>query len=380
MDRRAARRFLLLAIAISLGCGGESPTDINYANLSLVVIAGNAQADTVTKRLPDALMVRVTESGEPRAGVLINFVVVEEGCGAAFAPSVQTNDAGDAQNFWDLGTLAGPCSMEARAIDANGNPVTFGRFTATAIPGTATQFSLPDPLVLWDTETVSFAADAVQDSFGNEIVYSVTLDDVATAAGARSISGSPWGNGLYHIVRSGVRIGSRALVSYLDPESFDGWAFELTCQTADTLFRDILSMDPHKQTTRLTADHADWPTGTRVSRMVTANSDTLYWSRRDTVDDIFTVQALRLKRFGSMRMLRESEDLGRRQPEFPIAYRAMVEDGRSELITGLPQFIGLINRASLIWRDTTVVQACISDGFIDSTQGTLTIEPRPVFL
>ena len=112
------------ALWVALACGDGGPTDIDFANLSLAIVAGNAQADTVTKTLPTALAVRVTDgAAQPIEGVLVNFVVVEEGCGSAVAAAVLTNASGDASNFWTLGTLAGPCSLEARAINDLGEAV-----------------------------------------------------------------------------------------------------------------------------------------------------------------------------------------------------------------------------------------------------------------
>ena len=128
-------KYLSFPIALAvIACSGATGP-IDFATLRLSIVAGNAQADTVTKTLPTALAVRVTDAAaQPIEGVLVNFVVVEEGCGSAFAPAVLTNASGDASNFWTLGTLAGPCSLEARAINDLGEAVTFDTFTATAMP------------------------------------------------------------------------------------------------------------------------------------------------------------------------------------------------------------------------------------------------------
>ena len=130
-----SRSPLPTLFALSLMACGDGTGPIDYTTLQLSIVAGNAQADTVTKTLPTALAVRVTDaSAQPIEGVLVNFVVVEEGCGSAFAPAVLTNALGDASNVWTLGTLAGPCSLEARAINDLGEAVTFDTFTATAMP------------------------------------------------------------------------------------------------------------------------------------------------------------------------------------------------------------------------------------------------------
>ena len=170
------------ALWVALACGDGGPTDIDYANLSLAIIVGNAQADTVTKRLPDALMVRVTESGEPRAGVLVNFVVVEEGCGSAFAPAVLTNASGDASNVWTLGTLAGPCSLEARAINDLGEAVTFDTFRATAMPAVLVS-GFPEGIRYLGSGNLDMDGSAgrrgMRDVHGNQVYWHLEVDEFA---------------------------------------------------------------------------------------------------------------------------------------------------------------------------------------------------------
>ena len=176
---------ILFPLAIAVACSGENPTNINYANLSLTIVAGNAQADTVTKTLPTTLDVRVTDAdAQPIQGVLVNFVVVEEGCGSAFAPAVLTNASGDASNFWTLGMLAGPCSLEARAINDLGEAVTFDTFTATAMPGPLTTgFPEGATIIAVDQLDLNFdVSKRMRDAYDNQVYWRVGVTQFAHTA------------------------------------------------------------------------------------------------------------------------------------------------------------------------------------------------------
>jgi hypothetical protein len=75
--------------------------------------------------------------------VLVNFVVVTDGGGSVFAGAAQTNADGEARERWTLGPVAGEHVVEARAVDqTTGDPIVFGRITATALPGPITALSL----------------------------------------------------------------------------------------------------------------------------------------------------------------------------------------------------------------------------------------------
>ena len=163
-------RFLP-ALLIVLACSdGTGPID--YTRLSLSIVEGQAQRDTVMKRLPGFLAVEVLAEGNPTQGVLVNFVVLDADCGQPYVTGVLTNASGRAQNFWDLGTLAGPCTMEARAITPSGQPVSYGTFTATADPG---------PLV--------HGWSAIE---GSDVIHTGSLD--LNAIQSRQFMEDPYGN------------------------------------------------------------------------------------------------------------------------------------------------------------------------------------------
>lgn len=121
-----------------MACSGS--TDIDQVGLSLQIVGGNAQTDTVMQALPTTLEVQILSAGQPVPGVVVNYAA-SDGCGEPFTPAVSTNDSGRARNQWTLGPTAGPCKMEARVIDPIGRPVILGTFTAIA---------LHDKLVRWN--------------------------------------------------------------------------------------------------------------------------------------------------------------------------------------------------------------------------------------
>ncbi len=175
---------VLFALALGIvGCVGS--TTIDYSTLRLSIVAGNAQADTVTRTLSDALVVgALDDQGQPQPGVLINFVVVEEGCGSAFAPSLVTNASGRVQNSWILGTVAGACTMEVRAADPAGQRVISRAFQATAMPGRLTEDFLAS--CGWETFQVDTldllsitSAPELGDMHGNDVYWSVQIDAFA---------------------------------------------------------------------------------------------------------------------------------------------------------------------------------------------------------
>ncbi|MGH7510892.1 MAG: hypothetical protein ACREMZ_15675 [Gemmatimonadales bacterium] len=162
-------RWVLLLLLISCGSGdslggppgpdpdpppGEPSTPPTPgAVASLAIIEGEDQKAEVGKELPAAIVVQVTDA-QARAvpDQLINFVVVQGG-GSVFAGVAQTNALGEARERWTLGTIAGEQVLEARAVDqSTGEPIVFGRITATADPG--------PPATLTFADTVQFALNA----------------------------------------------------------------------------------------------------------------------------------------------------------------------------------------------------------------------------
>jgi hypothetical protein len=101
---------------------------------ALLVVSGGSQTGSVGEPLGAPITVKVTDAGG--AGVpnqSVSFVVITGG-GSVFLNSVLTDATGIAQDQWTLGTKAGSQSLEVRAIDSHGLPLT-SLIAATAAPG-----------------------------------------------------------------------------------------------------------------------------------------------------------------------------------------------------------------------------------------------------
>ena len=150
------KRMFPFLTFLAFGCSdgtappGTAPPDI--ATLQLSVVAGDAQMAKVTERLPDAIVVVVRDAASTVVpGITVGFAVITDSGGQPFLPTVLSDNEGRAENFWDLGTLAGEHMMEVRAI-VDGQPQALDTITARADPGSIADLGLCD-----DSEVCRFA-------------------------------------------------------------------------------------------------------------------------------------------------------------------------------------------------------------------------------
>lgn len=139
------------------------------AAASLLLLDGDAQADTVGFGLANPMRVSVTDLfGNPVAGVTVGWTIVAGG-GALGADSTVTDAAGIASNTLTLPTTAGAVTLEASVAGLAGSPI---GFTATAIPAAAS-------ILVVTTAPDTVAAGAVippiiaevRDAFGNVVTW-----------------------------------------------------------------------------------------------------------------------------------------------------------------------------------------------------------------
>ncbi len=182
----------LIAAAVLLSCGGDSPTgNLTGIPARFDIVSGDAQSATVNTALANPIVVKALDaSGNIVANAVVNFVVTVGG-GSVFASAVQTNAGGIAQNVWTMGTLAGAQTVEVRAINSAGLPVTYGTFHATATPGAAESLSKisgdAQTGVAGAAVTDSFVVKAV-DHFGNGVPGVVVTWTMASGGGSVSPS------------------------------------------------------------------------------------------------------------------------------------------------------------------------------------------------
>ena len=181
--------FITLILA-ACGDGGTNVSDGPPAALS--IIAGDNQSDTVLATLDTPITVEVLDGADtPISGVIVNFVVPTPDCGAPFAGSASTNDLGRAADLWVLGTKAGPCTMEVRAVTAAGVPQVLGSVEATILPGavvgiTAWQGSA------WVGDKIAVSDLAEFKDAHNNTLSNPTVTLVGDVAGIEQVGDSIW--------------------------------------------------------------------------------------------------------------------------------------------------------------------------------------------
>jgi len=138
-----ASALSLAALCLAIGCGPEATTPSDVGPISLLVVSGNAQSGVVGTELPQPLVIKATKSnGAAIVDLTVNFRVTSGG-GSMYAGVASTDSKGIAQDYWTLGTSTAQVQrVEIRAVLSTGQKQVFGVFTATALPGPATQITL----------------------------------------------------------------------------------------------------------------------------------------------------------------------------------------------------------------------------------------------
>lgn len=140
----------ICVVTIIVGCGGKDSTAPKpTGQLQLSVVGGSLQSDSIDALLAQPVKIQAVRVANgistPAANQLVNFVVVEPGCGRAFAGSAMTDASGSALDRWELGESPGLCHMEIRAVDQmTAQPVVYGTATATIKPGAPVSMQMYD--------------------------------------------------------------------------------------------------------------------------------------------------------------------------------------------------------------------------------------------
>jgi hypothetical protein len=159
-------RVLVLAV-VSLGLtacgggggGGHKPPP---GPASITIVSGNSQTGVAGLVLPDALTVRVADSGaRPVAGVTVSWAVTAGGGTVTPASSV-TDSGGAANTRWTLGTTAGANRVTATVAGISGV-----MFEATATAAVTASVTVSSPtLSPYEGDSVQLTAIA-KDAAGN---------------------------------------------------------------------------------------------------------------------------------------------------------------------------------------------------------------------
>lgn len=199
--RSTIAALALISVTVVTGCGGSDavtepppPPPPHLGAVSLDIVSGDEQSDTVTSmlaapitvmayrdagvsaaRAADGVSLQTSEQRVPVAGQVINFVVIDSGCGKPFAGSAATDSTGRALERWELGTAAGECRMEARAVDQEtGEAIVYDTAFATVLPGQPVLIRGTYRPLIFAGETFPLAAlmEHAEDQYGNAVEVS----------------------------------------------------------------------------------------------------------------------------------------------------------------------------------------------------------------
>lgn len=179
-----ATRSLALVLALTACGDATAPRAVDVHALRAVQLDAPPTA-TVATNVTVRVVVRDT-AGQVVAGQIVNFIVTDGG-GSVYAPAGITGKDGIVSELWTLGQQAGPQTLEARAVDSDGNPLLLGKVSAIATPGQAVSISGTD-VVFWTGERRDLgSALGARDKFGN--FSPLSLVDAKLDAGAFKFSG-----------------------------------------------------------------------------------------------------------------------------------------------------------------------------------------------
>jgi hypothetical protein len=179
---------LLILGAFAAAC--ESITDPGpQVPVTIHLVSGDAQQAVVGTQLANPLVVRITDvTGLPIPGVAVNFQVVSGG-GSVFAATSTTDQNGEAQNQWTLGTsTADSQRVEVRVVGANGQTLST-LIRATALPDAAVAITALGPAVRAGSAGAPLAdslAARVLDRYGNGVPGATVVWSVVRGGGTVS--------------------------------------------------------------------------------------------------------------------------------------------------------------------------------------------------
>lgn len=216
----------------SLGTTG--PADTTHTSVdppvAIMIMAGNAQSDTIDARLRDSLAVRVTSaSGKGLERVAV--IWQEPGGLVVQAETAATDTAGIAKTQWTLGQDIGQASLIAWVLGTA--PLLADTFTATVLPGHGTHMLLvPQGLTqLLPADTLVLFA-TVYDRLGHSLLnpdmqWASSAPGVATVTAASPRPPGMSGGGVVHAVAGG-----RSSISVLSEDARDSVGITVVLDTA----------------------------------------------------------------------------------------------------------------------------------------------------
>lgn len=174
----------------------SDPFDVvSAAAVQSAILSGNNQIGTVSTQLPDALLIRVSDSfGNPVSGHDVTFAIDQVPVGASgqslSVANAVTDAAGEASTLLTLGNRTGTYTVNANAGAAGTNG-----FTATAQPAAADNFvfgTVSSPQTAGQDFSITITAE---DEFGNRATGYAGTAALSTTAGTITPNSATFGSG-----------------------------------------------------------------------------------------------------------------------------------------------------------------------------------------
>lgn len=225
--RRLVAALTTLLLAACSGPTGPGNDTVPDGPLEMALVSGGGQEVQVTDTLPSDILARIEKGGTPLGNELVDWRVLNEGCGEPFVTTTRTDSLGRTGNRLVAGTRAstrpevGVCEMQIRYALRDGDSV------IAEVDTTVGYRVLPDVITTMDIGSVMLKGvgqDTVEgrfitDQYGNPGAFWVEAsccahragDDPGTV-GARTLVWDSAGKGELSVV-AGDSVLDRALLT-----------------------------------------------------------------------------------------------------------------------------------------------------------------------
>jgi len=109
----------------------NGPKNITPAPIKIEIVSGSGQTDTIGHPLANSIVVKVTQSGQPLSGYVVQFQ--GSGCNKDDITTINTQADGTASFLWWLAGDSGTQTLKAYAVNAQNQKADSTSITATAL-------------------------------------------------------------------------------------------------------------------------------------------------------------------------------------------------------------------------------------------------------
>ncbi|MEO7997161.1 MAG: hypothetical protein ABI852_06925 [Gemmatimonadaceae bacterium] len=172
-----------IALLAFVACSDDKGGNPVVVPAVLTLSAGDAQTAAVGTAVAIPPAIKATRSGQPAAGVVVNFQVLSGG-GTVTGASATTDATGVAKvGSWVMGSALGAQTLAAQSSDASGSLVTFNATAISGAPKTLTKQAGDDQSAPVSSVLPIRPSVKVVDQFGNVIAGATVTFAVASGGG-----------------------------------------------------------------------------------------------------------------------------------------------------------------------------------------------------